>query len=225
MKIIEEISKAQRTINVQKTEYNSFGKYKYRNAESILTAVKKNLPPEIVIIPEYTLSENEKRLSLIVNFYNTKDDTDKFSHKSEVFIDAHKGMSNEQCIGAAYSYCLKYALCAIFLIDNDADPDTLPPKMENRQPIHTDTQTAINNGLTETKDDKASRVYAKALNNLKGCNNVSEMLAKKAEMTAKMPDYKADINRAYDKAVQDLDSLNEENQAAANSHNDDDCPF
>lgn len=210
MRIIEEISKAQRLINVQKTEYNAFGKYKYRNAESILTAVKKNLPSEIVIIPEYTLSENEKRLSLTVNFYNAKDDTDKFSHKSEVFIDAHKGMSNEQCIGAAYSYCLKYALCAIFLIDNDADPDTLPPKQDNMQP--------------ETKDDKASRVYNKALAKLKECNTVSEMLNKKAVMTAKMPEYKADISRAYDKAVHDLDALNEENQQAAQSHNDD-CPF
>lgn len=210
MRIIEEISKAQRTINVQKTEYNSFGKYKYRNAESILTAVKKNLPPEIVVIPEYVLSENEKRLSLTVNFYNTKDDTDKFSHKSEVFIDAHKGMSNEQCIGAAYSYCLKYALCAIFLIDNDTDPDTLPPKQENRQP--------------ETKDDKASRVYNKALANLKECNSVSEMLNKKAVMVAKMPEYQADISRAYDTAIEELDALNEQNQQSAQSHNDD-CPF
>lgn len=207
MRIIEEIAKAQRTINVQKTEYNSFGKYNYRNAESILAAVKKNLPPEIVIIPEFTLSEDEKRLSLVVKFFNTTDDKDTFSHKSEVFMDEHKGMSNEQCVGAAYSYCLKYTLCAIFLIDNDADPDTLPPK----QP--------------ETKDDKAARVFSKALANLKECNTISEMLNKKAEMVSKLPEYKADISRAYDTAVAELDALNELNQQSAQSHNDDDCPL
>ena len=211
MRIIEEISKAQRAISVQKTEYNTFGKYNYRNAESILAAVKKNLPPEIVIIPEYTLSENEKRLILTVIFYNTTDDSDKFSHKSEVFIDAHKGMSNEQCIGAAYSYCLKYALCAIFLIDNDTDPDTLPPK-------------TLTPKTEKTVANNSEKVYQRALKALKECNTVSEMLNKKSSMTANRPEYKADINRAYDTAVAELDALNEQNTAAAHSHNDD-CPF
>ena len=205
-KIIQIIAKAQRQINVQKSEYNAFGKYKYRNAESILSEVKRVLPENIAIIPFYDLSDDEKRLLMTVVI---TDGEDKFEHKSAVFLDKHKGMSNEQCVGTAYSYAYKYALCAIFAIDNGEDADKLPPKVEKVQAV----------------DDKASRVYAKALNNLKDCKDLSAMLIKKADMVAKMPEFKAEIAKAYDTAVAELDALNEENQAAANSHNDDDCPF
>ena len=100
-------------------------------------------------------------------------------------------------------------MCAIFAIDNGEDADKLPPKVEKVQAV----------------DDKASRVYNKALSNLKDCKDLSEMIIKKADMVAKMPEFKAEINRAYDTAVAELDALNEENEQAANSHNDDDCPF
>ena len=204
--IIQIIAKAQRQINVQKSEYNSFGKYKYRNAESILTEVKRVLPENIAIIPFYDLSDDEKRLLMTVVI---TDGEERFEHKSAVFLDKHKGMSNEQCVGTAYSYAYKYALCAIFAIDNGEDADKLPPKVEKVQAV----------------DDKANRVYSKALNNLKGCNTVSEMIQKKLEMTNKMPEMKAEINRAYDTAVAELDALNEQNEQAANSHSEDDCPF
>ena len=204
--IIQIIAKAQRQINVQKSEYNSFGKYKYRNAESILTEVKRVLPENIAIIPFYDLSDDEKRLLMTVVI---TDGEERFEHKSAVFLDKHKGMSNEQCVGTAYSYAYKYALCAIFAIDNGEDADKLPPKVEKVQAV----------------DDKANRVYSKALNNLKGCKDLSEMLIKKADMVAKMPEFKSEINKAYDAAVAELDALNEENEQAANSHNDDDCPF
>lgn len=203
-KIIQIIAKAQRQINVQKNEYNSFGKYKYRNAESILTEVKRVLPENIAIIPFYDLSDDEKRLLMTVVI---TDGEERFEHKSAVFLDKHKGMSNEQCVGTAYSYAYKYALCAIFAIDNGEDADKLPPK------------------VGQTVDDKASRVYNKALSNLKACQTVSEMLNKKLEMTEKMPEFKAEIAKAYDTAVAELDALNEQNEQAAQSHNDDDCPF
>lgn len=205
-KIIQIIAKAQRQINVQKTEYNNFGKYKYRNAESILTEVKRVLPENIAIIPFYDLSNDEKRLLMTVVI---TDGEERFEHKSAVFLDKHKGMSNEQCVGTAYSYAYKYALCAIFAIDNGEDADKLPPKVEKVQAV----------------DDKASRVYNKALSNLKACQTASEMLNKKSEMTAKMPEFKAEIAKAYDTAVAELNALNEQNEQAAQSHNDDDCPF
>ena len=204
--IIQIIAKAQRQINVQKSEYNSFGKYKYRNAESILTEVKRVLPENIAIIPFYDLSDDEKRLLMTVVI---TDGEERFEHKSAVFLDKHKGMSNEQCVGTAYSYAYKYALCAIFAIDNGEDADKLPPKVEKVQAV----------------DDKANRVYSKALNNLKGCNTVSEMIQKKVEMVSKMPEFKAEIAKAYDTAVAELDALNEQNEQAANSHSEDDCPF
>ena len=40
------LSEIQKKLKVPKSEYNSFGKYKYRTAEGILEAVKKILPKE-----------------------------------------------------------------------------------------------------------------------------------------------------------------------------------
>lgn len=229
IELVERLSEIQSKIALGK-ELKGYG-YSYRNAEQILQAVKPLLNGAII------LCNDDLR-----DFEKIKDDKGGFSYhgcivatvtmhyktaflsvKGYAFLDNHKGMSREQIVGCASSYARKYALQGLLAIsDGSQDPDGLQP--ENRKPIHTDTQTAINNGLTETKDDKASRVYAKALSNLKGCNTVSEMLIKKAEMTAKMPEYKAEIAKAYDTAVEEMNALDEENQQAAQSHNDD-CPF
>lgn len=201
--LVERLSVIQSKIALGK-DLKGYG-YSYRNAEQILQAVKPLLNGCAIVCND-EIDDKGLLTATATIYYKTA----CLSVKGRAFLSEHKGMSREQIVGCASSYARKYALQGLLAISDGADdPDGLQP--ENRQP--------------ETKDDKASRVYAKALKNLKDCNTVSAMLAKKAEMTAKMPDYKADINRAYDKAVQDLDALNEQNQAAANSHNDDDCPF
>ena len=40
MTIYEKLSKVQSTLKAPKNQYNAFGKYKYRNCEDILEAVK-----------------------------------------------------------------------------------------------------------------------------------------------------------------------------------------
>lgn len=207
--IIQIIAKAQRKINVQKSEYNAFGKYKYRNAESILTEVKRVLPENIAIIPFYDLSDDEKRLLMTVVI---TDGEERFEHKSAVFLDKHKGMSNEQCVGTAYSYAYKYALCAIFAIDNGEDADKLPPKKsDNTEPASFDT-----------KEDK---VYKRAMQNLAKCKDLSVIQSVKNEMVNKMPEFKIVIERAAADFINEMNELHNEALTAANSHNDDDCPF
>jgi hypothetical protein len=39
-------------------------------------------------------------------------------------MSEHKGMSSEQSTGTASSYCRKYCLNGLFLIDDTKDPDT-----------------------------------------------------------------------------------------------------
>lgn len=202
IELVERLSTIQSKIALGK-ELKGYG-YSYRNAEQILQAVKPLLNGVAIVCDDEI--DNVGRLTATATIYYKGA---CLSVKGHAFLSEHKGMSREQIVGCASSYARKYALQGLLAISDGADdPDGLQP--ENRQP--------------ETKDDKASRVYNKALSNLKNCNAVSEMLIKKAEMTAKMPEYKAEITKAYDKAVAEMNALNEQNEQAAQSHNDD-CPF
>lgn len=201
--LVERLSEIQTKIALGK-ELKGYG-YSYRNAEQILQAVKPLLNGAAIVCDDEI--DNTGRLTATATIYYKGA---CLSVKGHAFLSEHKGMSREQIVGCASSYARKYALQGLLAIsDGSQDPDGLP-QTENRQP--------------ETKDDKASRVYNKALSNLKNCNAVSEMLIKKAEMTAKMPEFKAEITKAYDKAVAEMNALTEQNEQAAQSHNDD-CPF
>ena len=200
--------------------------YSYRNAEQILTAIKplQNELKVAITCSDTLVIERCPENGIVPVGYLIATATAHYksaeiSVKGFAFFDEHlkkdgKGsrMSREQIVGCASSYARKYALQGLLAISDGADdPDGLPQNDANQ--------------AAETAASNSEKVYKRALENLKECNSVSEMLNKKAFMVAKMPEYKADISRAYDKAVQDLDALNEQNQQAANSHNDDDCPF
>ena len=200
MNILKEIIKAQRLICVKKTDWNEYGKYRYRNAETILAEVKKALSPEIGIIPKYEISDDEKRLTLELRF---TDGEENYTHSSVVLIDTHKGMSREQCVGAAYSYCLKYALCAVFLIDNGEEVDKLPPKQD-----------------IETEKVNIEKVAARAKSALKKLDTETAIKEKTAEMVAQMPKYKAVIEKVSVQVIDELNALNDENTLMANSRSE-----
>ena len=217
--LVEKLSDIQSKIALGKDLKNSYKlksggtmSFSYRNAEQILQAVKPLLNGAAILCSD--------DIELIDNVWFCRSSA-KFIYKNahiETYgfaqLDYTHNMSKEQVIGCASSYARKYALQGLLAIsDGSQDPDGLQPEKEpdNRQ--------------TEKQDDKASRVYNKALSNLKDCKDLSAMLIKKADMVSKMPEFKSEINKAYDTAVAELDALNDENQAAANSHNDDDCPF
>lgn len=200
VELVERLSIIQSKIALGK-ELKGYG-YSYRNAEQILQAVKPLLNG-VAIVCDDEIDDKGLLTATATIFYKKA----CLSVKGHAYLSEHKGMSREQIVGCASSYARKYALQGLLAIsDGTDDPDGLPQN---------DNAVATNN---------SEKVYQRALKALKECNTVSEMLNKKAVMTAKMPEYKADIHRAYDTAVAELDALNEQNQAAANSHNDD-CPF
>ena len=205
IELVERLSGIQSKIALGK-ELKGYG-YSYRNAEQILQAVKPLLNGAAIVCDDEIDDKGLLTVTATI-FYKQA----FLSVKGHAFLSEHKGMSKEQIVGCASSYARKYALQGLLAISDGADdPDGLPQNDANQ--------------AAETAAHNSEKVYQRALKALKECDNVSKMLAKKATMVAKMPEYKADIHRAYDKAVQDLDALNEQNQQAANSHNDDDCPF
>ena len=209
IELVERLSVIQSKIALGK-EVKGYG-YSYRNAEQILQAVKPLLNGAAILCDD-EIDDKGLLTATATIFYKSA----CLKVKGHAFLSEHKGMSREQIVGCASSYARKYALQGLLAISDGADdPDGLP------QNDNTAAETAK---ATAANANKSEKVYQRALKALKECNTVSEMMNKKADMASKMPDYKADIARAYDTAVAELDALNEENQATANSHNDD-CPF
>lgn len=124
MTLRQKLSDIQVRMNAPKTQYNSFGKYNYRNAEDILSAVKP------------FLREHELTLTLTDDVVQVGD---RFYIKAEAMISdgevdvsttafarepvSKKGMDDSQITGTASSYARKYAMNGLFAIDDVKDAD------------------------------------------------------------------------------------------------------
>lgn len=118
----------QQGLKSPKNDFNQFGNFQYRKASDILMNVKPLLAKTHTAI---LLSDDMVAISEKVLMHAT---ATLFGEGGEVIatssgfaeLDAHKGMSREQCAGAASSYARKYALCGLFAIDDSSlDPDSL----------------------------------------------------------------------------------------------------
>lgn len=123
----------QRLVNVQsrlkanKSQYNSFGKYSYRNQEDILESVKPLLAENglIMTISDEIIGDGFEGNMLIVKSTVTVSDGEKSIQVSACAgIDPNrKGMDIAQSFGSSSSYARKYALGGTFLIDDTKDAD------------------------------------------------------------------------------------------------------
>jgi len=116
----------QSALKAPKSQYNSFGKYKYRNCEDILEAVKPLLKEHGLVL---TISDEvlEAGSLVFVNATATLTDEENKITKSvsaQAGIDPNrKGMDIAQSFGSSSSYARKYALNGLFLIDDTKDAD------------------------------------------------------------------------------------------------------
>lgn len=127
MTIGEKLCKIQQTMKAPKNLYNSFGKYKYRNAESILEAFK---PYEKEYSVYLTLCDSVEQVGdrIYIKATATLHDCET---DCEISASAYaresfekKGMDDSQITGTASSYARKYALNGLFLLDDTKDADT-----------------------------------------------------------------------------------------------------
>ena len=121
----EKLNYIQTEIKAPKNMYNSFGKYKYRNAEGILESVKPFLKETglmLVINDEIVLVGNRYYVKAIVKIFNSQGQVvvSAFAREAE----DKKGMDASQVTGATSSYARKYALNGLFLLDDTKDADT-----------------------------------------------------------------------------------------------------
>lgn len=117
--------KVQATLNAPKNQYNSFGKYSYRNCEDIMAAVKP-------LLAEHGLVQfvSDKIVLIGDRYYveATVTVTDgEVSHSvtaSARESESKKGMDDAQVTGSTSSYARKYALNGMYNIDDTKDADT-----------------------------------------------------------------------------------------------------
>lgn len=111
-------------LKAPKKQFNSFGRYNYRNCEDILEAVKKVLP----ISASLTIDDS---IELIGDRHYIKSCAQLHYKGNTVKCCAYareplskKGMDESQITGASSSYARKYALNGLFLIDDSEDSDS-----------------------------------------------------------------------------------------------------
>jgi hypothetical protein len=126
MSIIKKLSAIQTALNAPKGQFNSFGKYSYRNCEDILQALKPHLKAT-----ETALLLSDQIVEISGRFYIEA--TAKLTDgENEVEVKAlareaisKKGMDDSQLTGATSSYARKYALNGLFCIDDNKDADSM----------------------------------------------------------------------------------------------------
>lgn len=118
MKLID----VQKKLKAPKSQYNSFGKYSYRNAEDILEALKPILEDAVVTVTDDVVLIGERYYVKATATFKGEDEHSVSAFAREA--SDKKGMDEAQITGAASSYARKYALNGLFLIDDTKDADT-----------------------------------------------------------------------------------------------------
>ncbi|MBT8448488.1 MAG: ERF family protein [Gammaproteobacteria bacterium] len=113
----------QNELHAKKSCFNSFGKYHYRKCEDILEALKPllkkhsaslTISDDVLTVGNYTFIEATVSL---------KTEDAEYTSKAQAGIEKAGGMALPQAFGSASSYARKYALGAMFLLDDTEDAD------------------------------------------------------------------------------------------------------
>lgn len=123
---MEELIKIQNRLKAPKNLYNKFGGFYYRNAESILTAVKPLLEEYgcLLLLTDEIVEIGDRVYVKAKAAFTNKDGKHVIVEAFAREPQTKKGMDEGQVTGATSSYARKYALNGLFLIDDVKDPDT-----------------------------------------------------------------------------------------------------
>lgn len=127
MNVYEKLMNVQAELRAPKSNYNSFAKFNYRSLEDITEALKPILKKynATVIMNDSVEVVNERYyMKSVATFYDcdTGDSISNSAYAREA--NEKKGMDESQVSGMASSYCRKYCLNGLFLLDDNKDSDT-----------------------------------------------------------------------------------------------------
>lgn len=136
MSLAQKLQNIQLEIVAPKNQSNDFGKFKYRNAESIYAVVKPvGLKYGVLFTMTDSIEDHGAGLVYVKSTARAKDtETDEVIEAVAFARDSleKKGMDASQATGSAASYARKYAICGLLLIDNEVDPDSLDNRDDNK---------------------------------------------------------------------------------------------
>ena len=129
MNIYQKLSKLQSELKCPKSQFNSFGKYKFRNCEDIMEAAKP-----LLLSYSLTVTMSDDIINIGDRFYVKATATLVNAEKPDEIIYASafarealtkKGMDDSQITGTASSYARKYCLNGLYAIDDTKDADSM----------------------------------------------------------------------------------------------------
>ena len=198
----------QQHLTAPKSEYNSFGKYNYRSLESILAAIKpllRNQNCGIRFQDEVIELGGRTFLKTTLYFFNDKGETISTSALAE-HTAIKTGMDAAQITGAASSYARKYAMNAMFAIDDTKDADTdqyqsqakLPEEPAKKAPARrttrNNTATAAASAPTKSQDPRYAAIES-ALSKVNDIDSLIELYEQHRMEVEGNPDIKAMFSR------------------------------
>ena len=142
MSIYTKLMNVQNELKVPKNNTNTFGNYKFRNAEDILEALKpllKKYNATVIITDDVVTTGNRYYIKATVKFIDTETgemiETSALAREEET----KKGFDASQITGSTSSYARKYALNGLFAIDDTKDSDTTNKHLKD-EPTLSDAQ-------------------------------------------------------------------------------------
>ena len=164
----------QQNLTVPKDQFNSFGKFHYRSLESILAALKPLLAEQhcgIRFADEVVEHGGRTFVKTTLTFFNEKGVSLSTTAEAE-HSQQKTGMDSAQITGAASSYCRKYCLGALFMIDDAKDADTDSYHQQTQQRKTVQRRTTPRAAAAPASDPR----YAAIEKALKECTDIDQLI-------------------------------------------------
>ena len=165
--LIDRLSEIQLHLNAPKSQFNSFGKYNYRNCEDILQAVKPLLKGDVITISDEIIMIGDRfYVQATATFYH-QDLSHSVSSFARESLDK-KGMDAAMVTGATSSYARKYALNGLLLIDDNKDADSKDNRVQATESVKIQSKVEV------TPNNK--KWWDSAVNSYKANGNLDAVL-------------------------------------------------
>ena len=165
LKKVDYLIAIQSELKAPKNEFNSFGKYNYRSAESILEALKPLLLKYGCYLTITEKTEEKAGYLVLTSKATISDGENSIFVEAEAGINPErKGMDIAQSFGSSSSYAKKYALGNLFLLDDTKDADSNKvnePAAKIKPKMSTDIYNAM---LEYINTGKSAAVTSKMVN-------------------------------------------------------------
>lgn len=189
MNIYEKLTNLQNELKAPKNQYNNFGKYKYRNCEDILEAVKPLLLKYKLtqyLYDEIIKVDERYYVRALITLVNSEEPSEKITVSGLAREEENKkGMDSSQLTGSTSSYARKYALSGLYAIDDSKDSDVTnigENTKNNQQNQQRQTKVPVSENNLNKQHEKRfiSTLQAKAMIDLAGGDiaKIKDVIAK-----------------------------------------------